>query len=336
MIITLNDQLRYVPPSEYTAKRLAESRASGHAEFSESFAAAWAIKQFSNEGGKVVRGIGDHERTQIGFINVLADAYSRHIGLVINPHDIWFVILANVVSLMRRSPDDFRNIFTDSDQKKDLVIQQDHATDINTDVLLDALRAAAPVDISVFLPKFSGATPEANLAMSACVLDMAQHYYNYGMFCCGIPAIDLRGTREDWIAMCSAIDQIMTLVHASRGRETFVAPVLKYLDAALTVGSNILLSFDQDQTEFWADIFTNNNVGSGSDLEVNGWICDLYHNVQRGSLIRSFHDAVAKFPYKSLSTGQHYLMVHGAFGSKVEDGFVTTVYDHITVEITPK
>lgn len=336
MIITLNDTLQYLPPSEYQAKRWGEWRASGHKEFAESFAASWEIKEFAADKGKVVRGLIDHERTQVGFINVLADAYSRHIGLVVNPHDIWFVILANVVSLMQDNPADFRTIFIASEQKELLLVPQDHPTDINVQALTQALRQAAPVDISVFLPEFSSATPEANLAMSACVLDMARHHYDYGMFCCGIPAIDLRGTREDWIAMCTAIDRIITLIHNCGGRQTVIRPVIDYLDAALKVGSNILLSFDQDQAEFWNDIFTQNNVGSGGDLQVNGWICDLYHNVKRGSLIRSFHDAVAKVPYKNVSTGQHFLMVHGAFGSNVQDGFVTTVYDHITIEYTPK
>lgn len=336
MIIVLNDQLQYQPPSEYQAERWGQLRASGHTEFAERFTQSWTIKQFSNEKAKVVRGLMDHQRTQIGFVNVLADAYSRHIGLVVHPHDIWFVILSNVVALMQQRPEDFSRIFTSSEKKEQLLIPQDHATDINVEVLTQALRNAAPIDLSVFLPEFSNATPEANLAMSACVLDMARHYYDYGMFCCGIPAIDLRGTYEDWNAIFTSIDKIMTLVEASGGHQGVVGPVLKYLDGAMNIAHKIMFSFHQDQTAFWADIFTKNNVGSGGDLEVNGWICDLYHNVKRGSLIRSFHDAVAKVPYKNVSTGQSYLMIHGAFGSNIEDGFITTVYDHITIEYVPK
>lgn len=336
MIITLNEEIKYTAPSEHQKTRWSEQRSSGHKEFAASFASQWNMKDLSERAGIVVRGLDDHQRTQLGFINVVAEAYSRHIGLVVNPHDIWFVVLTNVVALIKENPDQFKSIFTVSDKKEMLIVPQTHETDINVDALIALLKGAAPVDLSMFLPEFSNTTPEAQLAMSASVLDMAQHYYDYGMFCCGIPAIDLRGTREDWVAMCDAIDKISVAVNGSGATQRAIIPVAKYLASVLDVASNILLSYDQDHAEFWKDIFTQENVGSGGDLKVSGWICDLYHNSKRGSLIRSFHDSVSKFPYKNVSTGQYFLMVHGAFGSNVEEGFITTMYDHVTIEYKPK
>ena len=336
MIITLNDDLKYVPPTERQAEVLKEKRESGHEGFSGRFADKWNLKTYSYLDGVVIRGLRDHQRTQTGLINVIAEAYSRHIGLVVNPHDVWFVTLTNVVTLIKENADQFKSLFTASEKKEMLLVHMEHETDINIDGLIELLKGAAPVDLSMFLPEFSDSTPEAKLAMSASVLDMSQHYYDYCGFCCGIPAIDLRGTREDWIAICDAISNITTAVNTSGATQGAILPVTEYLADVLTVASNILLSFDQDQTEFWRDIFTQKNVGSGNDLEINGWICDLYHNVKRGELIRAFHDSVSKFPYKNVSTGKHFLMVHGAFGSNIEDGFVTTVYDHITIEYTPK
>jgi hypothetical protein len=336
MLISLNDELQLQPLHEYYEKKRQEQRENGHKEFSESFAWSRSLDGLSHTDGTVVRGLRDHQQTQTGFVNVLAEAYSRHIGLVVNPHDIWFVILTNIVALIKQNPDQFKSIFTVSDKKETLLVLQNHETDINIDGLISLLKANAPVDLSVFLPEFSNTTPEARLAMCASVLDMAKHYYNYGMFCCGIPAIDLRGTRDDWASMLSAIDNITTTVRGSGASKQAIAPLAGYLSEARGVVAGILLSYDQDQTEFWLDIFTQQNRGSGGDLEINGWICDLYHNVKRGSLIRSFHDSVSKFPYQNVSTGQHFLMVHGAFGSNIEDGFITTVYDHITIEYTPK
>ncbi|WP_274644740.1 DUF4419 domain-containing protein [Pseudomonas serbica] len=336
MIITLNDELKYVPPTEQQAANWNDKRQNSHKGFADRFANKWHLKAYSDVDGVVVRGLRDHQRTQTGFINVVAQAYSRHIGLVVNPHDIWFVILSNVVALIQEHADEFRSIFTVSDKKESLLVLQDHPTDINIDKLIKVLKAAAPVDLSMFLPEFSDTTPEAQLAMAASVLDMAQHHYDYCMFCCGIPAIDLRGTREDWLAICDAITDIKKAVYASGASPDAIISVTPYLGDALNIASNILESFDQDQTEFWTDIFTQKNVGSGGDLQINGWICDLYHNVKRGSLLASFHDSVSKFPYKNVSTGQNFLMVHGAFGSNIENGFVTTVYDHITIEYTPK
>ncbi|MBI6726874.1 DUF4419 domain-containing protein [Pseudomonas viridiflava] len=343
MIITLNENLEYQPPSEHQAQLWGRNRDSGHSGFAQKFASKYSLKALSAEDGTIVRGLKDHELTQTGFINVVAHAYSRHIGLVVNPHDIWFVILTNIVTLVKDNADQFKSIFTTSDEKQLLLTPQNDAVDIDVNALIELLKESAPVDISMFLPEFSDTTPEARLAMCASVLDMSQHYYDYGMFCCGIPNIDLRGTREDWLNMCFAVDSIAKAVEDSGAPELAITPITKYLNGVRNIVTNILMSYDreaaafeQETFEFWNDIFTQNNVGSGGDLEVNGWICDLYHNAERGSLIRSVHDSVSKFPYKNISTGEHFLMVHGAFGSHIKDGYITTVYDHITIEYKPK
>lgn len=343
MIIILNSELKPIQAHENTVKSREQRRAGGHKEFSTQFirkmcdiaAPIDPTERWPKPDAKVVRGLGDHERTQTGFVNVVAEAYSSHLGLVLHPHDIWYVVLSNIASIVGEHPNSYKGLYTVSDEKQEILVMQDDPHDINIEALISALGERMPVDISMFLPELSTATPQAKLAMSAAVLDAAKHFYNYGMFCCGIPFIDLRGTSEDWNLLISCINDINVEI-AKLERPQLAQKLSKYLRDVNSVIAQIAESFNADQSEFFSNIFTQKNVGSGGDLQITGWICDLYHNAKPGVLIRSFHDAVSSFPYKNVTTGQHFMMFHGAFGSNVVDGAIEIVYDHVTVEYKPK
>lgn len=343
MKIILNAELTPTSVHENTQKTRDQRRAGGHKEFAKQFIYKMrdvaALKnpadRYSEPDAAVVRGLGDHQLTQTGFVNVVAEAYSSHHGLVLHPHDIWYVVLSNIAAIVGKNPKGYQGLYTTSDEKQELLVIQDHPTDINIEALILALDERMPVDISIFLPDLSTATPQAKLAMSAAVLDAAKHFYDYGMFCCGIPFIDLRGTAEDWNSLIASINAINVEI-TKLDKPQLAQPLSKYLRDANYVITQIAEAFNSDQSEFFRGIFTKENVGSGGDLKVTGWICELYHNVKSGDLIRSFHDTCSSFPYKNVSTGQHFMMYHGAFGSNVVDGAIEIAYDHVTIEYKPK
>lgn len=343
MQIVLNADLQPTEVHEYTQKSREQRRKGGHKEFGESFifkmrdiaAPIDAAERYPKPDAKLVRSLGDHERTQTGFVNVVAEAYSSHLGLVLHPHDIWYVVLSNIAAIVGKNPKGYQGLYTTSDEKQEILVVQDHPTDINIEALIAQLRERMPVDIAMFLPELSTATPQANLAMSAAVLDAAKHFYDYGMFCCGIPFIDLRGDVEDWNRLAGCIADMNNAI-AKLDKPQMAQPLSKYLRDVNYVILEIAKAYTEDQSEFFRDIFTKENVGSGGDLKITGWICELYHNTKQGDLIRSFHDGISSFPYKNVSTGQHFMMYHGAFGSNVTDGAIEIAYDHVTIEYKPK
>lgn len=343
MKIVLNAELLPTEVHEYTQKSREQRRKGGHKEFGESFifkmrdiaAPIDASERYPKPDAKLVRSLGDHERTQTGFVNVVAEAYSSHLGLVLNPHDIWYVVLNNIAAIVGKNPKGYQGLYTTSDEKQEILVVQDHPTDINIDALIAQLKERMPVDIGMFLPELSTATLQANLAMSAAVLDAAKHFYDYGMFCCGIPFIDLRGEVEDWNRLSWCINDMNNAI-AKLDKPQMAQPLSKYLRDVNYVILQIAKAYTEDQSEFFRDIFTKENVGSGGDLKITGWICELYHNTKQGDLIRSFHDGISSFPYKNVSTGQHFMMYHGAFGSNVTDGAIEIAYDHVTIEYKPK
>lgn len=343
MKIVLNADLQQTPVHEHTQKTREQRRAGGHKEFAERFIGKMSnlcapkdpTERWPKPAAQVVRGVGDHQLTQNGFANVVSEAYSSHLGLVLHPHDIWYVVLANISAIVGERPESYKGLYTTSDEKQEILVIQDHPTDINIDALIAQLRERMPVDINMFLPELSTATPQAKLAMSAAVLDAAKHYYDYGMFCCGIPFIDLRGEVEDWNRLEWCVNDITNEI-VKLEKPQLAQKLHKYLRDVHFVILQICKAFTEDQTEFFRDIFTQKNVGSGGDLVITGWICDLYHTVKRGDMIKSFHDGISSFPYKNVTTGQHFMMFHGAFGSNIVDGAIEIAYDHVTVEYKPK
>lgn len=293
--------------------------------------------QFADGRGVTVRrGLEARDIYHRGFVGAVSAAYSKHYGVAVNPHDIWYVVLTNFSTLIAENPDLFRAFFTNSDEKKQLLVPQGHEYEIDVEGLLSALAGQAPVDPAVLLPEFSTATPGAKLAMAAAVLDAAQHYYNYGMFCCGITKIDLRGTAEDWQKIITAMADIEVKADEAGVSKIGQLKLAKYFSEVRPVIQNIIKSFTEDMTSFWMDFFTQKNVGSGSDLVINGWICDLYRTIQRGDMIKSFHDCISTFPYENVSTKEHFFARHGAFGSDLVNGVFEIRYDHVVMQYTPE
>lgn len=265
-----------------------------------------------------------------GYLNILSTAYDRHYSIVLHPHDLWYIVLTQIAEEVSNNPSDYRSLFTSSDDKQKIIVGQDHPTDININKLIEKLRElvpGSPDTIDLFLPELSTITPEARLAHAAAFVSTVSQYYDYGMFCCGIPSVHLKGTEEDWYLLAVNCLNLGDVFADSKKMIDYfirVHKLFKKLATMIWAGPDI---------EFMKDIYRQNNVGSGGDLSVNGWITQLYIK-GANSLIKSFHDTMSAFTYENVSTKQKFVMVHGAFGANfVADHTLEAVYDHTTFEI---
>ena len=280
---------------------------------------------------------GDYHYPQRGYMEMLSKAYSQHYTLEIAPHDIWYIVLTQIVELIKKSPDSYKVIFTNSDEKKLLVVEKDHATDINMDALLKALKANVPMDTSIFLPELSTHTKESRLAHAAAFADGMRAYYDYGMMCCGLPKINLTGTVKDWAQLIHSIGEISVLfrgIGAPKQSEEYLLRAETYLrmiwGTYAAEGGNV---------EFWKNIYTQKNVGSGGDLVINGWFGQLWLEYKPGQMIKSFHSTVSSVPYKDFDfeIPKEYVMMFGAFkGVILPENVLQAQYGHMTFEIVDK
>lgn len=259
------------------------------------------------------------EALQYSFFYMLSRAYSMHREIVINPHDLWYMMLCRVAEIVNADSDTYRHIFTkEKEGKVDIKIPCDEGT-INLDLIIAELIKLVPVDVNVFIPKFSNLTKGAATACMGAFCDMVKTYYNYMTFACGIRSVSIGGTKEDWELFRNNFAYIALLLNKADTKNTeWTCQIGLHLDS-------IIDSLDTGDPTFYKDIFRQQNVGSGSDLNINGWICD-FTSTKRGSKLTNFPLMISVVPYKSLTTGKEYVSVYGGFSSWERDGKWETLY----------
>jgi len=261
------------------------------------------------------------------FLTYLETAYNFHKGVVIRPDDFWYIMLTELASVVKSRPESFRSLFTDSPEKKDVIIFNMDPVDMRFDTLIDALRDLVPSDTNAFLPEFSTSNKMTKLAFYASFADMVSPYYNYMMLACGIPKIKIMGDSEEYQSMCSKITSIALLFVDDEA-------TTKYLARIHDLFSEIAAAVANEDTEFFKRIFTLERCGSGSQVEVNGWITRMYLKESvRPGYVSNYPTSISTVEYKNLDTNKDYKKYVGLFGSAEEDGFLVPEYGYFINEV---
>lgn len=272
----------------------------------------------------------DVEDLHLGFVGLIAQAYNRHEKLRIAPHDLWFIFLTELAKIVNENSAACKSLFTTSDEKIEILVPTDDPTAIDPLAIMAHLERLVPTAFDAFLPELSTATMDVRLAMAATFADMVQSYYSYSTFMCGIPEIEVTGTFEDWKAMVDACGKLGVLF-TSVNLPAVVQYIIRVGDIFTTIGAHV--GGIEPPEDFWKGIFTSKNVGSGSELEISGWITKLFYE-KRLNKLENFLSTYGVIPYKNLETGRHFKAPHGAFAQhRDEKGFIYAGYTRIVYEV---
>lgn len=255
-----------------------------------------------------------------GLIGLLAEAYSSHKSVALYPHDFWMVLISEITSHVKKNKNKFKSLFTDSDEKVEILVPANSPTEIPIDMLASLVSGLVKFDSSILMPSFSTNTPFITEMIQALFCDLSSSYYDYSMFCCGIKSIKLMGTQNDWFMVKTNYEKISELFGNA---DTTLAQYFTDVNSILT---NIYESFAVDNTDFWKNIFTNKNVGSGGDLDISGWITDLFITKHQFNKIQNFCTDYAVVEYKNVSDNKQYKALYGAFDCCWIDGFISLQY----------
>lgn len=333
MIITLNDALE---PTQFDRQLLTSERL-GHKLGYHVYSLL-----SKTEEAKLVRSIQGTAVTNdrmfaLNYLHMASKAYSAHNGLEVAPHDLWYIILTEISTLIKKNPESCRALFTnqsESEGKKLILVQTTDPELISLPLIMAELKKLCPIDIGLFQVDVSTHTEESRLAHMAAFADGMQAFYDYGMFCCGIPKIRLTGTPEDWHELAAKAHEL-----ADTFQRVGSPTIAKYLADSHIILTDICNTFaapDQN-VEFWTNIFTQQNVGSGGDMVVSGWLRALWYDTKNGKLLKTFPHTAAMVRYKNFDTGIEYVTVHGAFEVETtEDNFLRAKYGNFIYQIGTK
>jgi hypothetical protein len=148
------------------------------------------------------------------YLTYLEKCWADHLGIVITPDIFWYTLLSEFATLVKGSPENYRSLFTDSPEKKDIIVVSGSLTVMPLDALVKALKRQVPSDTSLFFPNLSF-TKNSGHAFLASFCDICSPYYNYMMYMCGFPYIDVKGSIEDWKLLKEHWDRLKGIVQGN-------------------------------------------------------------------------------------------------------------------------
>jgi hypothetical protein len=251
-----NVKSRTEPQSEVPYKQAVEAQVS-----------SGPIEACSRYHGRLLERVVSHP-----VISAVHRAFMSHHPLCLSPDVIWLMIIQGVAHHINAHAEELRSRFVASQGKVRIEVRRDDFLKGSPenpwsevfDQFSAQIRDYVGPQIDLFLPAFSTTGPVERAAAEVVLLDAMQSYFEYQVdTLCGIPAITLEGTREDW----------SNLTRRAQGFREFG------LEHWFDVLSPILNQFalasqgDVDQS-FWQSIYKFNSISGGA--VINGWITAFF------------------------------------------------------------
>jgi hypothetical protein len=259
------------------------------------------------------------------YLYYLENCYNNHLGYVITPDIFWNIILNEFATLVKNNVEEYRDLFTDSDEKKNILVEGSDPFELPMDLIMENLRQLVPTDVDRFIPEFSTSNEFTQYAHYCSFADMASPYYNYMMYCCGFSKVRIDGTKEDWELLASQLSGLSEMF-TSEGVENYICKIMLNIRV-------IVRTFDGEvDDEFFTNIFSLEQCGSGHQVELSGWIKDFFMETPDVGYLENYSAGYAKVDYKYLPTNKDYNIYSGLFSSELVDGYLEPQFGRITFE----
>lgn len=196
-------------------------------------------------------------------------AFSQHRPLALSPDHIWLVIAQGFSHHVAENAETLRPRLVRHAGRQTLHVE---TLDLSLASFESAIagfsaqirEATDPVLQETLICDFSTTTPAIRTASEVALMDSFQNYFDYEMRCvCGIPAITIEGTPEDWRRIRARVEVLGTY-----GLEWWVSRLRPVLDEF------VLAAEGQPTAEFWKAIYKP--VETYGDKVATGWITDLF------------------------------------------------------------
>ncbi|XP_046858815.1 uncharacterized protein LOC124452279 [Xenia sp. Carnegie-2017] len=224
-----------------------------------------------------------YSSTDDGLFSSILLAYNNHWKLRTSPEDWWFVVIRNVaIAIDKHSKhENVRKMFVEHKGKKALNVEMDsnNIYDVNYSSFFDAMsheiskNVKVPGYIDLITADFSSSTPVQKIVSQITLMSSLQEFFEYRTrLMCGIPAVEMLGTEEDWRKLIEKLDALKNLLKPIE-HLLYLPP--DWWKLAENVFQKLLATYcGEPDCEWWSTIVTREQFGSG-DLCYTGWIKKL-------------------------------------------------------------
>jgi hypothetical protein len=258
------------------------------------------------------------------YMAYLEHCWAKHYGIIISPDIIWHIFLNELATHIKNNSEDYRVLFTNSSEKKTIrVPYRGNVLDLNT--VVKHLKALVPTNVDLFLPEFSTTDAGASFAFMAAFADAVSPYYNYSMYLCGVSKIKITGTQEDWGKMLTSVGAL----------KDYFPILLDYFERICSFVSTIIKQFTEPDAGIMGHFFFLKRCGSGGQVEVGGWVRDLYiDNKPRVAYPENFSSSISVVKYELEETKQKFELRCGLFSSTVSsDTYLVPNFGYVVHEV---
>jgi len=209
------------------------------------------------------------------FVYAVHIAYCKHIPLVISPDMIWYLVITGVSRHILKNSQKLRDKFVDFDGKKKIEIRRDDFVlnsqsnpwnEVIEEFCFKINEFTKNGIADKFIAKFSTTTSVSTVVNQIVLMSSMQYYFDYHLSTmCGIPKINIDGSKEDWEMIKIKANKFLELI-----------PDLKlWMNHLNEIFQNFIDAFDNkiDKT-FWNSLYKVSG-GSGGPY-VSGWILALF------------------------------------------------------------
>jgi hypothetical protein len=259
-----------------------------------------------------------YSQADVGFFESVLLAYTNHWNLRTSPDDWWFCVIKTIshhIDLYCDIPN-VRKMFVNFEGKQDLMVEvtkaqgwpvfedMDFSSFFNNIGLEIAKNVKVPEYVDGVTADFTTTTAIQKIVSQITLMSSVQAYFNFTL-CggCGIPAIEMKGTEDDWKKLLSKLKVLKTLLEPITDdiklKEEWWSLVTKIFE-------NLLETYrGQPDEDWWSRIMTYERpYGSGSYLSsgpprYSGWIVEFLKGAvgdDIGILLGDFPSAIVTVP----------------------------------------
>jgi hypothetical protein len=207
------------------------------------------------------------------------NAYNNHINLKLKPDDVWITIAHGISRHIDNNAQKLQHLFTYHQGKKEINITL-YPNDMQNILPLFLNKVREDIKnkefMSIMTCDFSTSTPITQASSTIAILASLKRYYEYTItFSCGIPALILEGTLEDW---CKLIEKTKSIIKMGIGAESWLKQLLPILQEFVNAYQGNVNEY------FWGTVMDIKELwGSGCNMEVTGWINLFYPYTRLGN-----------------------------------------------------
>ncbi|XP_046864641.1 uncharacterized protein LOC124459160 [Xenia sp. Carnegie-2017] len=166
----------------------------------------------------------------------------------------------------------------------DVKVNSNNIYDVNYTTFFDAMsceiskNVKVPGYVDLISADFSSSTPVQKIVSQITLMSSLQEFFEYRMhFLCGIPAVEMLGTEEDWRKLIGKLDALQNLLKPIKHE---LGIPLEWWKLAENIFKKLLATYcGEPDCEWWSKIVSKEGFGSGP-RRYEEWIPQFMANLK--------------------------------------------------------